>query len=111
MADKNKIMVSPGTYIPPELRGVIGVLERTGADPNASDIYLGESDNAIGFSIVDDDSSTVDEGDATLDAPTTLDIISQSVRTMPDGTQVVDIIINIGDVIGAQSYEIRLVKT
>lgn len=43
-----------------------------------------------------------------LDPPGSMEIVSQTVRTAPDGRQVVDIIIDVEDVSGALNYEVRI---
>lgn len=43
-----------------------------------------------------------------LDPPGSLEIVSQTVRTAPDGRQVVDIVIEVEDIDGALNYEIRV---
>lgn len=59
-----------------------------------------------------DEESELDEefvGDE-LDVPGTFSIISQTVRTGPDGAQVVDVVIDVEEVEGAVKYEVRITK-
>lgn len=60
---------------------------------------------------IDEDSELDEEfvGDE-LDVPGTFEIISQTVRTGPDGSQVVDIVIDVEEVEGAVKYEVRITK-
>lgn len=51
-----------------------------------------------------------DNASTSLSAPQTLTIISQTVRISPDGTSVVDVVIEVEDVPGAESYELRVTK-
>ena len=61
---------------------------------------------------LDDIESELDEdyADDVLDTPSAFDIISQTVRTAPDGRQVVDIIIDVEEIVGALDYEVRVTK-
>lgn len=61
--------------------------------------------------IDDDESSTEDDGfDDELEVPGTFEVISQTIRTAADGSQVVDVIIDVEEVEGADKYEIRITK-
>lgn len=58
----------------------------------------------------DDDSSMLPEdstGDS-LDTPSSFVIISQTVRTDPQGNQVVDVVLDIEEVSGATDYQVRI---
>jgi hypothetical protein len=59
-----------------------------------------------------DDDSQLDEDESSdeLDVPGTFVIISQTVRTAPDGSQVVDVVIDVEEVEGAEKYEVRITK-
>lgn len=46
-----------------------------------------------------------------LSAPNFINIVSQVVRFTSDGSQVVDVTIEVEDVIGAENYDIRMTKT
>lgn len=75
---------------------------------------LPEPDADIDFQTetLSDDESQLDEeevGDE-LDVPGTFEIVSQTVRTGPDGAQVVDIVIDVEEVQGAVKYEVRVTK-
>lgn len=61
--------------------------------------------------LVDEESELDEEevGDE-LDVPGTFEIVSQTVRTGPDGSQVVDIVIDVEEVEGAVKYEVRITK-
>lgn len=61
---------------------------------------------------LDDVESELDEdyADDVLDAPSDYTIISQTVRTAPDGHQVVDVIIDVEEIVGAIDYEVRITK-
>lgn len=59
-----------------------------------------------------DDGSDLGEDEVgdQLDVPGTFEIISQTVRIGPDGSQVVDVIIDVEEVQGAVKYEVRMSK-
>lgn len=61
--------------------------------------------------LIDEESELNEEevGDE-LAVPGTFEIISQTVRTAPDGSQVVDIVIDVEEVEGAVKYEVRITK-
>lgn len=61
--------------------------------------------------LVDEESELNEEeiGDE-LDVPGTFVIVSQTIRTAPDGTQVVDVVAEVEDVEGAVKYEVRITK-
>lgn len=70
------------------------------ADINIQDETLSDEDSDI----------NEESNDDVLAVPSTFDIVSQTVRTGPDGSQVVDIVIDIEDVDGAINYEVRITK-
>lgn len=47
----------------------------------------------------------------TIDPPTEFSVDSQTVKLSGDGSQTVDVVINIGDVPGAVEYELRIATT
>lgn len=94
---------------PPDLKGVTIKEEDTAYTP---DVVDPNSDPEEGDdSLVDD--SPLDEDDAhdILDPPSDFSIISQTIRTGLDGTQVVDVVIEVEDVEAAMDYEVRITKT
>lgn len=58
----------------------------------------------------DDDDSELEEDEVgdELDVPGSFEIVSQTVKTGPDGSQVVDVVIEVEEVPGAVKYEVRL---
>jgi hypothetical protein len=73
-------------------------------DPNA--------DINIQYDTLDDDDSELDEDyvEDELGVPGVFTIVSQTVRTAPDGTQVIDVVVDVEDIDGAESYELRVTK-
>ena len=71
-----------------------------------------DSDIDIQTETVNDDESQLDEddNDEELQVPGTFEIVSQTVRTSPDGSQVIDVVIDVEDVDGAVKYEVRITK-
>lgn len=59
-----------------------------------------------------DDDSQLDEDSEhdELDVPGYLSVVSQTIRTGPDGNMVVDVVIDVGEVPGAVNYEVRVTK-
>lgn len=61
--------------------------------------------------LADDDSELdIDSNEDVLGAPASFEILSQTVRTGPDGKQVVDVVVDVEDIEGAENYEFRLTK-
>lgn len=71
-----------------------------------------DADIDIQTETLSDEDSDLNEDveDGVLEVPGSFDIVSQTVRTGPDGSQVVDIVIDVEDVDGALNYEIRMTK-
>lgn len=101
----------PSAGIPSDLVLNVGYTE-------LSDEYLLEdapsSDTEIDVqsdSLFDDESELdEDNNDDELGVPASLSIVSQTVRTGPDGNQVVDIVVDVEEVFGAVNYDIRITK-
>lgn len=76
------------------------------------DEYATDSDIDIQFETLQDESSELDSEQISGDVepPETIEIITQEVRTAPDGRQVIDIIIEVEDVPGAVKYDVRITK-
>lgn len=50
------------------------------------------------------------EGQVFVPTPEIVGIVSQQVRRAPDGTNVIDVVIEVSDVVGATNYEFRVTK-
>lgn len=61
---------------------------------------------------LDNEDSEIDDDqiDEELDVPGSFEILSQTIRTAPDGSQVVDVVIDVEEVEGAVKYEVRITK-
>jgi hypothetical protein len=70
-----------------------------------------DEENVDEFELLEDDDSNEDFSNDILDPPSSMEIVSQTVRTAPDGRQVVDIIIDVEDIDGALNYELRVTTT
>lgn len=86
---------------------------RVSVSPDSTE-ELPDPDADIDFQTdtLDDDDSELDEDEVgdELGVPGTFEIVEQTVRTAPDGTQVVDIVIDVEEVEGAVKYEVRIAK-
>lgn len=101
----NNVVIPDNFYIPPGTEGFV----RQNGDTVVDD----SSDPEDGPIEVYDATDTVGESTApvpvTLMTPTGIAIVgAQFVRTGIDGTQVVDVLIQIDDVPGATGYDVRL---
>lgn len=101
------IKVTRNVIVPEELRHFIG--QQT-ADKQARPSPSFSSDPVL-TNPSDDDGSGEPTGDNELDAPTSVVFVDpQTMRTMPDGTMVVDVVIDVAEVFGALNYEVRVAK-
>lgn len=109
MADR-KVEVDVGAWVPPELEPlVIRVNRGRHARPVTNNIpYSPVLDIDMDSSGTPGDEGGTDNN--ALDTPNSFTVVDQQVRVAPDGTQFIDIVVDIGDVSGAESYEVRLVK-
>lgn len=69
---------------------------------NAEDIDIQEDSASDDDSMLDEDSI-----DDELEVPGGFTIVGQTTRTLPDGTQLVDIVIDVEEVEGAENYQVR----
>lgn len=95
--------IDPNFYIPDGLKNTTTTFtDDDGDNPWDDDNYDLQNDVD---DLTDDDIIT-----DRLPAPTSIQVLSQTIRTSSDGTQVVDVEIEVEDVPGAFNYEIRLTK-
>lgn len=98
----------PNLDIPIDLKNA-----RVSALPDVTDeIPDPDADIDIQEDTLSDDDSQLDEDESSdeLDVPGTFVIVSQTVRTGADGSQVVDVVIDVEEVDGAVKYEVRITK-
>lgn len=78
-----------------------------------SEHYLEDS---VDFDLQDDSASEEESerddkwGQEELQPPDSMTVVSQTLRTAKDGSQVVDVVIEVPDVPGAVNYEVRISK-
>lgn len=90
-------------YVPPELKNV--TRKKPANETIVPNLEQGQSaDFAFDDAFSSDEEGFEDE----LEVPGSIEIISQTVRTAPDGRQVVDVIIDVEDVSGVLKYDIRI---
>lgn len=114
MADRDKRFVDPMFYIPE------GIDEDTWAYTQPDEVTYDNEDFSLNevesdeFGDVDSDVTIIDDGDASSDdAPMTIDnltVISQVLRRANDGSQVVDLVVEVDDIPGITKYEFRVTK-
>jgi hypothetical protein len=66
--------------------------------------------NPTGFVDYDDEVLVDEQPIGGLPTPNALTVVEQIIRTLPDGSQVVDVVVEVDDVEGAVKYEFRIVK-
>lgn len=79
---------------------------------NFDDTSTPNADIDIQTETLSDEESELNEDyiEDELAVPGTFEIISQTVRTAPDGSQVIDVVIEVEEVDGAVKYEVRITK-
>lgn len=99
--------IDPNLDLPVELKNVKYVVPAEELDVPDPEAVIDIQEETLS-----DDDSELDEPfiEQELDAPSSLTIVSQTVRTAPDGRQVVDIVIEVEDIPGALNYELRVTK-
>lgn len=106
MAKNYQLKVDPRQWIPPELRHLTISEERNGR--------IVVTENVPFDPVVTQEYTPPDGGNSSTDEspqpPTGITVVSQTIHTSPDGTQTVDVVINIADVLGALGYDVRIVK-
>jgi hypothetical protein len=70
-----------------------------------TELSTNEIEDEDSYYEVDDDEMVPD-----IDTPSTFTVISQTIRTLPSGMQVVDVVAEVEDIPGALNYEFRVVK-
>lgn len=116
MAGKDKRFVDPMFYIPEGMDDDTWVYrEDANSDIDSETTTLDATEGGFDdFEVVEGDVTIIDEGDASEDdAPLTVDnltVVSQVLRRAADGTQVVDLVVEVDDVPGINKYEFRVTK-
>lgn len=118
VAQSSPTTLDPNFFLPPgvvDLRyineeDVSDSMNDVSVDPSAGDTL-----DEIGGAVIDvgDGEVLPTDGQPTtnyLQAPSTMSIVSQTVKVAPDGRFVVDVVIDVEDVPGAANYEVRLSK-
>lgn len=72
---------------------------------------IDDADNSVGIDgLAGTPVSSTDEAEYFLETPDAIYIIDQRLRRAPGGQQVVDIVIDVEDIIGAAEYEVQIAK-
>lgn len=85
--------------------------------PNVIDVRdAGMEDGSEYYDFIPPEAVSVEENDLVFESnipkpPTSFTLVSQTVRTTSDGSQVVDLILELPDQDGVKEYEIRIAKT
>lgn len=91
-----------------------GLKDTTVRDPfeDINPVTFDEADIDVQVESYDEETSEIstDEVNDDIATPEAIEIISQDVRTAPDGRQVIDIVIEVTDVDGATGYDVRVTK-
>ena len=115
MANKDTIVrdFDPNFAIPIGLKNATST-ESSNADENAaSDDYNDKTENTVDVVVeefYDEDAIAEDTYEDAPEAPDSITIISQTIRTAPDGTQVVDVVLEVDDD-GTTNYNVRKTAT
>lgn len=105
-------VVDPLFYIPKGMDGWEYVAKPVENETSDDSIQLSPDGSGDNAPPAEADVHIIDNTkvDGKLRAPSTLSIVSQKIRRNPDGSAVVDIILDIEDVPGNIKYEIRVTK-
>jgi hypothetical protein len=103
------ILFDPRLTLPEGLKDAEYLVDKTLPDVPRIDFTDEQNSEASA-----EDEFEVNGGDDTtdlyLDVPSYMTIVEQIVRTAPDGTQVVDVVVDIEDINGAIRYDVRITK-
>lgn len=108
-----EVSVSPNFTLPPGLDEGRYLIEDTDGDSGFELLEIQDSgDEEIVIYEIENDGGPDFSSDnpLSLSAPESILVKSQTVRFAPDGKQVVDVVLTVADVDGAQNYEVRVSK-
>lgn len=110
MAGRDKRYVDPMFFIPEGIEDEVWAYRTEDVVTTDSEDFSEADDDYS----VDSDVTVIDEGDASDDdspiAVNNLTVVSQVLRRAQDGTQVVDIVVDVDDIPGLTKYEFRVTK-
>jgi hypothetical protein len=102
----------PNLDIPADLKNVIVLSPDKDDDDTVAPVYQDDGVTDPVDQPENPDDTGGGEGDGTVDntllPPSYFSVVSRTYYTAPDGTKVVDIVIDVEDVDGAVDYEVRL---
>lgn len=108
IVEKQPVVLDPNFFLPPNVVDVRYINDQDTAGFYGSDTVDDSDETVLEDPIVDPDDGTTTPN--VIDAPTTMTIISQTVRVNPDGAFVVDVVIEVEDIPGIANYDVRLTK-
>lgn len=108
---KPDTVLDPNFFLPP---GVVDMRYRTDQDPTDDTDNPDMSESVIDIEFDDTDTSegdvAGDEGNVIIAPPSSLVVLSQTVRHAPDGHSVVDVILSVEDGPDVANYEVQIQK-
>ena len=103
MATSRSTSIDPTLFfIPPD---VIDFRSQT-RDPNADE----PTEYDPGLDDTDGEVDVPDDGSDDLATPSWLNVVSQTARSSSDGRTVVDVVVEVEDILGALTYEVRVTR-
>lgn len=102
-SDSNEIELDPRFFKPPNVIDIRDANSRDGSD--YYDDGPGDSGGGTGSDPIVDPEIEIPR------PPTSFEVVGQIVRTQPDGSQVVDVTLEVPDMPGVKEYEVRVAKT
>lgn len=106
-SDKPRVL-DPNFAIP---EGVTNFTYKELTDGDESALEVRSNDEAPVSDISVEDSELDGESDDTPDTPFIYGIVSQVIRTAPDGSQVVDVVLDVDDIDSTEEYNVRITAT
>lgn len=112
MAEKTpaskKRLIDPNFFIPD---GVTTFEFTELGDEDSAELEARSNDEAELGEVSLEDSDLDEDSDDTPDAPQIYGILSQVIRTAPDGSQVVDVVLDVDDLNVGEEYDVRITAT
>lgn len=102
---RSKTELDPMFFIPEGVEELVYNDEFETTEPSEEEVEVSYSDYSDEYDVEDDNNYY--EGPAT---PEIIGVVSQTIRRLPSGQQVVDVVIEVSDVAGAENYEVRVTK-
>ena len=111
MADKDNIYIDPNFFLPPNVYDFkYSEKEEIGDTQEESELSDAQVEEVIVNVEEDFTTATAPESSSELPIPDTISVASQSVKAASGGGYLVDLVIEIPDMAGVESYDVAVTK-